>query len=93
MVNPISESCWDHDIHEAILSLTSEAVRDHTYWHRTVDRVEAGLDPEKTQTLTMTALRAWVTRCKSEPTHTQEEPANDRKTRRVSPQNGHVPNS
>jgi len=87
MANPISQSCWDHDIEEAILSLTSDAVRDHTYWHRTVDRVEAGLDPEKTQTLTMSALEAWVTRCQTEPAQTQEEPANvERTTRRVSPQ-------
>ena len=89
-MTPLSEACWDSDIEQALIFLTRGVVKDHDYWSTTVARVEEGIDPETNQQITMSGLRAWVTRCKIAPIETKEALANDHTTRRVSPSGEHV---
>lgn len=91
-MTPLNEVCWDSDIELALLSLTRDAVKDRDYWFSTVSHVEDGIDPETNQQITASGLKAWVTRCRTEPPTTKEAPVDaDRKTRRVSPSGRCVP--
>jgi hypothetical protein len=93
-MTPLNEMCWDADIEAVVLDLTRDKIKDPDYHWSTVARVEEGRDPVSNQRITMSQLEAWVIRCKTPPTATQEVPAHaDHQTRRVSPSGGHVPHS
>jgi len=92
-MTPLSEQCWDTDIQAALFSLTRDAVKDQAYWFATVSRVEEGYDPASGQKITLSGLEAWVARCKTPPTATEEVLIDaDYKARRVSPTDRRIPN-
>lgn len=92
-ITPLHEWCWDADILLAVLSLTRDRIKDQSYWYDTIDRVEEGNSPDKNQRITLSELSAWVERCTTEPTATEETESAQRKTRSVSPANRYVPNT
>lgn len=84
MTNFIQQA-WDSDIEAAVLSLTRDQISDPEYWHSTVDVVESGYDPTTRKAITVSALEAWVARCKTQPMN--EEPNHGSTPRIVHPQN------
>ena len=55
------------------------------YWFTTVDKVEAGFDPETNRAITQSGLKAWLDRCKAAPAEEQSNAPSQ--TRSVHPQN------
>jgi hypothetical protein len=83
-----NEYAWDTEIEKAIIRLRQADIQNPAYWYETVETVEAGYDPTTRKPITISALEAWVTRCKSPPPQDEEDPTHDsppRQSRRVQP--------
>jgi len=84
-MNTFQHHAWDTDIELAILSLKRPQIADHAYWFETIDTVDAGYDPETNKPITLTALEAWVNRCKSSPAEEGTYDTSSTPRRRVTP--------
>jgi len=61
------DTAWDCQIDDAVTTLRQDQIEDYQYWFDTVATVEAGYDPATYKPITLPALDAWVSRCKSNP--------------------------
>lgn len=84
MTNIVQQMAWDADITAAVLSLTRDQINDPEYWHSTVEIIEAGYDPATRKAVTLSALEAWVARCKTQPIN--EDPSHASTPRFIHPQ-------
>ena len=66
-MNLMNTLAWDVQIEDALLRLKRKDINDPDYWYATVSIVEAGYDPTTKKQITLTALEAWVNRCKAVP--------------------------
>lgn len=85
-----NDSAWDSEIEDAIIRLRQADIQDHDYWIATVDIVESGCDPSTHKPITISALEAWVARCKELPPQDEEDPTYDSpslKSRHIQPSN------
>lgn len=78
------DAAWDTDVEDALFGLWHD-ITDHTYFRLTVDLVEACQDPETKTPLTLTALKAWVERCKTPPTDEDDYATAPHHTRSITP--------
>lgn len=84
MTNIVQQMAWDADITAAVLSLNRDQINDHEFWFSTVEIIEAGYDPTTRKAVTLSALEAWVARCKTQPPN--EEPSHASTSRVINPQ-------
>jgi hypothetical protein len=84
MTNIVQQMAWDADITAAVLSLTRDQIADPEYWFSTVEIIEAGYDPATRKAITLSALEAWVARCKTQPI--TEDPSHASTPRFIHPQ-------
>ena len=90
-MNTFKNHAWDSDIEAAMLSLTRKLIADNAYWFDTIEIVEAGYDPDTRKPITIDALEAWVTRCKTTPAEEGNTDDTPSTPRFISPKNRTVP--
>lgn len=85
-----NDIAWDTEIEDAVIHLRQADIQDPAYWYETVETVEAGYDPSTQKPITIPALEAWITRCKSPPPEDEEATVDvysPRKSRHIHPSN------